>query len=160
MKVEFKPPLRRLKGNGLMTTPTITGVSHIDLSVSDLDRSEDFYLKLLGARRLLEGRSDDHHVTSRYVVHPESMLIIGLVQHDEPATASFDEHHIGLDHLSLNVASREELDAWKARLDDLGISHSDIAEQEMWDVLVLRDPDNIQLEFFYTKPAAAALLTT
>ena len=28
----------------------------------------------------------------------------------------------------------------------------------MWDVLVLRDPDNIQLEFFFMKPAAAELL--
>lgn len=143
-----------------MTTPTITGVSHIDLSVSDLDRSEEFYLSLLGARRLLEGRNDDHHVTARYVVHPESMLIIGLVQHDEPTTPSFDEHQIGLDHLSFSVSSRQELDSWKARLDDQGVPHSGITEEEMWDVLVLRDPDNIQLEFFYTKPAAAALLTT
>ena len=28
----------------------------------------------------------------------------------------------------------------------------------MWDVLVFRDPDGIQLELFYMKPSAAALL--
>lgn len=142
-----------------MAAPTITGVSHIDLSVTDLDRSEAFYTELLGARRLLDGRNDDHHVTARYIVHPDSLLIIGLIQHDEPTTPAFDEHQIGLDHLSFNVASREELDRWKSRLEERSIPHSDIAEQDMWDVLVLRDPDNIQLEFFYTKPEAAALLT-
>jgi hypothetical protein len=38
------------------------------------------------------------------------------------------------------------------------IEHTPIAESAMWDVLVVRDPDNIQLEFFYMKPEAATLL--
>jgi hypothetical protein len=28
----------------------------------------------------------------------------------------------------------------------------------MWDVLVFRDPDNIQLEFIFVKPAASGLI--
>ncbi len=138
--------------------PTITGVSHIDLSVTDLARSEAFYADLLGATKILEGRSDDNRLSSCYLLHPDSLLILGLVQHDEPIGEDFDEHGIGLDHLSFNVASRDELDAWLAELDARGITHSGISEGDMWDVLVLRDPDNIQLEFFYMKPAAAALV--
>ncbi|MEM8747104.1 MAG: VOC family protein, partial [Actinomycetota bacterium] len=71
-----------------------------------------------------------------------------------------DERRIGLDHLSLNVASTGELRAWADRLEEAGVDHSPIADGEMWDVLVFRDPDGIQLELFATKPAAAALLTT
>ena len=142
-----------------MTTPTITGVSHIDLTVTDVERSEAFYSELLGASRLMVARNDDHGFSSCNIVHPASMLVLGLIQHDDPPAQEFSEHKIGLDHLSLNVSSREELDAWMVRLDELEIPHSGIAEREMWDVLVFRDPDNIQLEFFYTKPAAAALLT-
>ena len=143
----------------MTTSPTITGVSHIDLTVTDLDRSEAFYTELLGATRLLDGRSDDNHLSSRYVIHPDSLVVIGLVQHDDPATASFDEHCVGLDHLAFNVESREALDDWRARLDGLAIEHSGISEGDLWDVLVLRDPDNIQLEFFFMKPAAASLIT-
>lgn len=140
------------------TTPTITGVSHIDLSVSDLERSERFYCDLLGATRVLEGRSDQHHFASRYVLHPASLLIIGLVQHDEPGAPTFDERRPGLDHLAFNVASRDELDRWQAHVAEHAIPHSAIAEEDLWDVLVVRDPDNIQLEFFYMKPEAATLL--
>ena len=140
-----------------MTNPTITGISHIDLTVTDLDRSETFYAELLGMSRLLDGRSEDNHLSSRYLVHTDSMLILGLVRHDD-VEAGFDERRVGLDHLSFNVASRAELDAWASRLDTRGVPHSPVDESEMWDVLVLRDPDNIQLEFFYMKPAAGALL--
>ena len=138
--------------------PTITGISHIDLSVTDLDASETFYTDLLGATRVLEGRNDDHHFSARYLLHPESLLILGLVQHDGTDGTRFDEHHVGLDHLSFNVETRDELDAWRDKLDEDGVGHSGIAEADMWDVLVVRDPDNIQLEFFYMKPEAAALL--
>ena len=137
--------------------PSITGISHIDLTVTDLDRSERFYADLLGMTQLLDGRSDHNHLSSRYLVHPASMLILGLVQHDEPS-GEFDERRAGLDHLSFNVATRSELDDWSESLEARGIPHSPIAEEDMWDVLVLRDPDNIQLEFFYMKPAAAELL--
>lgn len=142
--------------------PTITGISHIDLSVTDLDRSESWYAELLGMKRVLDGRNDTHHFESRYLIHPDTMLIVGLVRHDanghDAGGATFDEHRIGLDHLSFNVASRTELDAWQERLAERAIEHTPIVESAMWDVLVVRDPDNIQLEFFYMKPEAATLL--
>ena len=39
-------------------------------------------------------------------------------------------------------------DAWLARLNERGVPHSGITEQDMWDVLVFRDPDNVQPEDF------------
>ena len=141
-----------------LASPTITGISHIDLSVTDLERSEHFYRELLGMNRVLDGRNDDQHLSSRYLIHPPTLLILGLVQHDD-GEGAFDERHVGLDHLAFAVSSREELDGWAAQLSEKGIEHSPITEGDLWDVLVLRDPDNIQLELFYMKPAAADLLT-
>lgn len=138
--------------------PTITGVSHIDLTVTDLDRSERFYAELFEMKRVLDGRNDVRHFQSRYLLHPDSLLIIGLVAHDATIDGGFDEHRVGLDHLSLNVASADDLEAWRDRLDDRGIAHSNIASGDLWDVLVFRDPDDIQLELFFMKPAAGALL--
>jgi catechol 2,3-dioxygenase-like lactoylglutathione lyase family enzyme len=141
---------------------TITGISHIDLSVTDLDRSEAWYAELLGMKRVLDGRNDAHHFDSRYLIHPDTMLIVGLVRHDangdDASGSTFDEHRVGLDHLSFNVPSRTELDAWQERLAERAIEHTPIVESATWDVLVVRDPDNIQLEFFYMKPEAATLL--
>ena len=85
--------------------------------------------------------------------------MLGLVEHDQLEEKSFDERRVGLDHLSLNVASSDELVAWQDRLDERGIAHSPIVEGDLWDVLVFRDPDNIQLELFFMKPEAASLLT-
>jgi len=81
-----------------------------------------------------------------------------MEQHDASDGGPFDERRVGLDHLAFNVASRDELDAWVIRLDELGISHTGITEEEPWDVLVFRDPDNIQLELFLLKADPATLI--
>ena len=138
--------------------PSITGISHVDLSVTDLDKSEAWYRELLGAVPLFGGRNDDYGYDVRYIVEPISMVIIGLEQHDANDGTPFDERRVGLDHLSFNVESREELDAWVTRLDELGVSHAGVTVEDAWDVLVFRDPDNVQLELFFLKADPASFL--
>ena len=65
----------------------------------------------------------------------------------------FDEARTGLDHIGFRVADRAALDAWVAKLDELGVEHSgirDITEPTPFSTLVFRDPDNIQLEMIYS----------
>jgi glyoxylase I family protein len=60
------------------------------------------------------------------------------------------ECRTGLDHLSFGVATRDELAAWMARLDELGIKHTGIRDEQQplaYSTVVFRDPDNIQLKF-------------
>jgi hypothetical protein len=48
------------------------------------------------------------------------------------------------------VPARDELAAWAARLDELGIQHTGIRDEQQplaYSTVVFRDPDNIQLEF-------------
>lgn len=143
-----------------MSQPKITGVSHVDLSVTDLDASVAWYTELFGMQRLFGGRSDERGYDVCYLMEPGSGLIMGFEQHDANPGSPFDERRVGLDHLSFDVESREQLDAWLARLDELSIPHSGITDEPMWDVLVFRDPDNVQLEFIYVKPEAQALLAS
>lgn len=138
--------------------PTITGISHIDLSVTDLEASVAWYTELLGLTPLFGGRNDAHGLDVRYLMEPSSGLVLGFEQHDANDGTPFDERRVGLDHLAFNVASRDELDAWLARLDELGISHTGITEEDPWDVLVCRDPDHIQLEFFLLKADPSTLI--
>jgi glyoxylase I family protein len=138
--------------------PSITGISHVDLSVTDLEASEAWYRELLGAVPLFGGRNEPHGLDVRYLMEPTSGVVIGLEQHDANPGTPFDERRVGLDHLAFNVGSRGELDAWVVRLEELGIAHAGITEEEPWDVLVFRDPDNIQLELFFLKADPATLI--
>ena len=53
-----------------------------------------------------------------------------------------------MDHVAIGVESADELAGWAARLDELGIAHSPVTETPIGTVIVFRDPDNIQLEFW------------
>jgi len=141
-----------------VSQPRIAGVSHVDLSVTDLATSTAWYQELLGMVELFGHRNDERGYEVKYFIEPNSGVVMGFEQHDANPGSPFDERRVGLDHLSWAVESREELDAWLARLNERGIPHSGIAEQDMWDVLVFRDPDNVQLALIYFRPAASTLI--
>jgi glyoxylase I family protein len=140
--------------------PDIAGQVVI-LTVSDADASAAWYCQLLGMRE--DGRyvRPDGHVELIHVTEPRSGLELCLVSHGAEhgvAPGRFSEFRAGLDHLEFLVARRSDLDAWAARLDELGIAHSGIKEPDYTSnaMLTFRDPDNIQLEFFWR----AALLSS
>lgn len=124
-----------------MTTITTAGVHHIALTVSDVPRSQQFYTELLGFNHLAD-------FGPRALLHNGS-VILGLTPPPDPAQAMagdvFNENRIGLDHLSLSVASMAELEAAFALLDARGVPHGDILRLEPFGIAVLafRDPDNI-----------------
>ena len=128
----------------------ITGVDHVALTVSDLERSTEWYQEVFGLVKIAaveEGGGARRKVVLR---HPASGLRIGLVTHLSRSPDPFDETRIGLDHLSLAVPSQGELEAMQQRLEQLGARQSPIAEGLGGAlVLVFRDPDNIQLELVF-----------
>ena len=126
--------------------PDFLGVSHIDLTVRDVQASAEWYRNLFGLKTLME--NDDGTRSAVVLLHPETYLAICVGSHVDNDGQPFDEARTGLDHLSLRVADRAELEAWAKRLDELGIEHSPIADEDYGSVLVFRDPDNIQLELF------------
>jgi catechol 2,3-dioxygenase-like lactoylglutathione lyase family enzyme len=93
----------------------------------------------------------------RYVClrEPDSEFVLCLVGHAGNPGDEFDEHRTGLDHLEFVVAEREDLAAWAARLDEMGVVRSGVKELNYTanSMLTFRDPDNIQLEFFWRAPA-------
>ena len=136
--------------------PTFTGVSHVELTVRDVDRSVAWYERVLCLVKVAE-LSAEEHAPGRVVnlMHQATGLTIGLIRHTFGIDADFSERQVGLDHLALAVASREEMEGWVEHLDACGVSHSGISDhlyvglgdlQWSTSVLVFRDPDNIQLE--------------
>jgi glyoxylase I family protein len=123
------------------------------LTVSDPDQSAAWYCGLLGAHEAGRYVQMDGHVAQVSLALPGTGLELCLVDHSaDPGT--FDEFRAGLDHLEFLVAERSDLDGWASRLDELGIRHSGVKEPSYTAnaLLTFRDPDNIQLEFFWRAP--------
>jgi glyoxylase I family protein len=132
--------------------PRIVGQVVI-LTVSDADRSAAWYRDLLGMEETSRYVEPDGHVALISLVERLSGVELCLVDH-RSRQAAFDEFRIGLDHLEFLVTHRDDLNTWVARLDELGIRHSGVKEPSYTaNVMVtFRDPDNIQLEFFWRAP--------
>src|SRR3954447_13407630 len=92
-----------------MAFPPIVGLGHIDLTVTDIERSARWWQEVLGFQLVAQNERSGFRVWN--VFHP-SFLVIGLVAHDDAALGSFDERVVGLDHLALRVPDRAALEAW------------------------------------------------
>jgi catechol 2,3-dioxygenase-like lactoylglutathione lyase family enzyme len=136
--------------------PKFTGVSHVELTVRDADRSAAWYERVL-CMQLLGDFPDfaTPGVAARVVQvrHPATGMTFGLIQHESGDESEFSEFRVGLDHLALAVDSRDELLQWVEHLDRCGVPHSGISDMPYGSVVVLRDPDNIQLELFAFSPS-------
>jgi glyoxylase I family protein len=124
---------------------TMPSITHVAVTVTDLGASEAWYTKVLGVKPVL----DEDTGPFRHIVYQIGTTLFGL--HGFPDLNSkepFDERQPGLDHIAFGCASRDELVAWAARLDELGIEHGEIKDAGYGSGLSFRDPDNIALELF------------
>jgi glyoxylase I family protein len=74
--------------------------------------------------------------------------VVGVRQYPGREEGAFDEFRTGLDHFAFAVSSRAELEDWEQRPRESGVVFTPIAETPIGSVIVFRDPDNIQLEFW------------
>lgn len=122
------------------------GVAHVMLSVTDAEASAEWYRMVFDGTPAFSG--NDEHGPIEVVV--AGGLMLGFRTHRKTRGA-FDETRTGLDHLGIGTTG-EDIEKWRARLDELGIKHSGIIEDPFGKHLNFRDPDNIALEM-YAPPA-------
>jgi catechol-2,3-dioxygenase len=127
-----------------MTFPALT---HIALTVRDLDVSGPWYRRLLDTDPVVDEHTDAGFRHLVWLLGGGTLL--GIHQHDRAAPhEKFSEFRAGLDHVAFGCADRTELETWVARLDELGIEHGGIVDASYGSGLSFRDPDGIALEFF------------
>jgi catechol 2,3-dioxygenase-like lactoylglutathione lyase family enzyme len=124
-----------------MDFPSIT---HVAVTVSDLDVSVPWYDALFGARAVL----DEDTGPFRHVVYSLGDTLFGLHEFPDPAEGAFDERRVGMDHVAFGVTDRNELVEWVGRLEDLGVDHGGVIDAGYGSGLSFRDPDGIALELF------------
>ena len=135
--------------------PSISGQIEVNLSVRDPAGSAAWYSELLDMEELYDFIAPDGRMRYISLVEPKSGLILCLVGHEDNGGEAFSEFRTGLDHLEFRVDRRPDLDEWSDKLDRMRIEHSGIKEPGYTQnaMLTFRDPDNIQLEFFWRAPS-------
>jgi catechol 2,3-dioxygenase-like lactoylglutathione lyase family enzyme len=132
----------------------INGVHHLRLTVTDVNRSRQFYTGLLGFGVAAEmpPAGDPSYDAVNAILFGGAVLIKGNLllglRPVAPRGDRFDENRVGLDHLSFSVGSRGELEEAARLLDEHNVPHGAIIDLPSFGIYVmeLRDPDNIQLE--------------
>lgn len=138
----------------LQSVPSISGRVEVNLTVSDPATSAAWYGELLDLEVLYDFAGDDGGMHYIALVEPNSHLVLCFVGHQQHFGERFSEFRTGLDHLEFLVDRLEDLSEWAEKLNGLGIPHSGVKQPEYTQnaMLTFRDPDNIQLEFFWRAP--------
>jgi glyoxylase I family protein len=136
------------------------GIHHLRLTVTNLERSRQFYTGLLGFEVAVESpppgdpsAAETFKILFGGIVMARGGLLLGL-RPVAPPGDWFDPGRVGLDHLSFSVASHDDLEQAMRLLDERGVPHGEITSLPSFgiDVLAFEDPDGVQLEL--TAPMA------
>ena len=123
----------------------LQGLDHFGFTVSDVDRSTQWYCQHLAFAPLLRYTNPDIDAEVQVLSHDDLQIRLSLRRFHGGDRGPFDERRIGLDHVALRVADADALHEWQARLEAAGVSCTRTELPELT-ILALRDPDNIQIE--------------
>jgi catechol 2,3-dioxygenase-like lactoylglutathione lyase family enzyme len=125
-----------------VSTPSLSGIHHLKIPVSDLAASLAWYRRVLGARHRTEF---DHHspagATYAHIIEIPGLPALVELRTAPAAAAALS----GFDPVTYLVATRAELQAWIGHLDNLGVDHSPELRGIIGWVLVVRDPDGLAI---------------
>ena len=123
--------------------PTLAGVHHLKLPVSDLDRSLEWYASRLGYQVVIEFREHGRR-TGVSMTHPDGGPWLGLMLDPERARAS-----AGFDFFSIGVPDRDRMEALAAHLTGLGEAHGGVHLATIgWILPMLHDPEGHEVRFY------------
>lgn len=125
-------------------------LEHVNLTVSDLDRSVDFYARLLGLRVRWQRDATDDLPAAAHVGDDRHYIAMFQATADA-AEPRPDYGQVGLNHFGFVV---DDLDAVKTRLGQLGVNAHSEADYEPGRRLYFFDPDGIEVELIEYETAA------
>jgi catechol 2,3-dioxygenase-like lactoylglutathione lyase family enzyme len=128
--------------------PSITGLHHVRLPVTDVLVSRDWYVDVLGFESVLDHEEEDR-VVGTVLQHP-SGVVLGL--HVDPRRAAALS---GFVVVSLCAGPKSNLEHFSRCLDAAEVDHSAIQIGNLGWYLELADPDGILVEIHTSEQPAA-----
>ena len=124
--------------------PELSGVHHVKLPVADLDRSRSWYESVLGLHVEIEFTEDGVVQGLALADSPGSIRL--ALRHDPARAAALS----GFDLLAIAVPTRQAVETWRDRLDQLGQPHGGVVTGHGGgSVLIgLHDPDGIEIRLY------------
>jgi glyoxylase I family protein len=116
----------------------ITGLSHVQLLVSDVEASARWYRIALG----LVPFADDPEIGYVALQHREARMVVVLTRGRDPRGGAGEV----LDHLAFAVPDGDALGAWAEHLTAVGVEHAGVVLENGHPSLQLRDPDGVAIE--------------
>jgi glyoxylase I family protein len=134
----------------------VTGVDHLGLTVTDLDRATAWYCEHLDFEPLVRYANAAAGAEVQVLRRADGPLRFSLRRFTTGSSEPFSEFRVGMDHVALGVPDESALAGWHSRLEGAGISCSRTDLREL-SILAFRDPDNIQIELCTPmKPASTS----
>ena len=130
----------------------MAGLDHLDLVVSSLDRSLDFYRELLQPLgwRWVHEVEGERGETIHYLFRRDGRASIGLRAQQSEGAPPHDRYAVGVHHVAINGGSRRAVDhaAEWARERDVEIESGpqEYAYSPGYYAVFLYDPDGIKIE--------------
>ncbi|WP_405847351.1 VOC family protein [Streptomyces sp. NBC_01518] len=124
--------------------PELAGIHHVKMPVTDLDRSRDWYGRVLGFKVTYEFQDADGVVRGVAGEVPglgDSMLCLRVNSQAAQGCQGFDP-------VSFAVRDKADVEAWAAHLDTLGVPHSPVIEASIGWLLVFNDPDGLDVHLY------------
>jgi glyoxylase I family protein len=116
----------------------LTGLSHVELHVSDLDASTAWYASVVDLTKL---RSEPGKFSAMAPAGGGFRIVL--------TPGRPEDAHGELGHVALAVESLDALKMWADHLTEAGVPHHGIKENKVGQSLDLFDPDGHQIELTY-----------
>lgn len=127
----------------MQDAPTLAGVHHLKLPVTDLARSCEWYQTRLGYQVQVEF-VEQGKLMGYGLSHPNGGPVLGLRLDPERARAA-----TGFDYFAIGVPDKETIEQLAARLTALGEQHAGVHQASIgWILPQLRDPDGHEIRFY------------
>jgi len=127
--------------------PDNTRIGHIHLKVADIQRSLDFYCKLLGFELITTYGSDAAFISAGGYHHHIGLNVWYSKNGSKPPKNS-----VGLFHLAILYPTRKDLAVIFNRLRKAGYPISGASDHGVSEAIYLNDPDENGLELYWDKP--------
>lgn len=127
-----------------MSQPTLAGIHHVKIPVTELNTSRAWYERVFGFRVTMEFPDADDLVVGVSGEVPGLGDVL-LALRVNPAAAGGSR---GFDPVSFGVTGRKDVEAWAEHLDALDIEHSPVIDASLGWLLVFTDPDGLELHLY------------